>query len=130
MDEPISAMMQKAATTVDMDDRVEHVEAVLRSHNVSAVPVVDGVTGMVMGIISARDLLRFHADKKDPAALRAWEICSYKPIEVGPDASVSEVARLMVTHGIHHVVVTENRQIVGIVSSHDFVRRFIREDRA
>lgn len=129
MNEPISTMMEKPATTVEMDDRIENVEAVLRSHNVSAVPVVDGATGMIMGIISARDLLRFHADKKDPAALRAWEICSYKPIEVGPDASVSHVARLMVTHGIHHVVVTENKQIVGIVSSHDFVKRFIREDR-
>lgn len=128
MNEPISAMMEKPATTVDMDDTVANVEAVLRSHNVSAVPVIDGSTGMIMGIISARDMLRFHAEKKDPGGLHAWEICSYKPIEVGPDASVSDVARLMVAHGIHHVVVTENKQIVGIVSSHDFVKRFIGED--
>lgn len=127
MDESISTMMEKSATTVDMDDKVEKVEAVLRTHNVSAVPVIDGATGMTIGIISTRDLLRFHADKKDPLTLRAWEICSYKPIEVSPGASVSEVAKLMVTHGIHHVVVTENRQIRGIVSSLDFVKRFIRE---
>ena len=127
MDESISAMMEKSATTVDMDDKVEKVEAVLRTHNVSAVPVIDGTTGMTIGIISTRDLLRFHADKKDPATLRAWEICSYKPIEVSPSASVSEVARLMVAHGIHHVVVTENCQIKGIESSLDLVKRFIPE---
>lgn len=127
MDESISTMMEKSATTVDMDDKVEKVEAVLRTHNVSAVPVMDGATGITIGIISTRDLLRFHADKKDPATLRAWEICSYKPIEVSPSASVSEVAKLMVTRGIHHVVVTENQQIQGIVSSLDFVKRFIRE---
>jgi CBS domain-containing protein len=125
MDEPISTMMEKPARTVDMDDSVEKVEAVLRTYNVSAVPVIDGATGAVTGIITARDLLRFHADKKDPGALHAWEICTYKPIEVAPDTSVSDVAALMVAHGIHHIVVTENKQVVGMVSSHDFVKRFM-----
>lgn len=130
MDEPISAMMEKTTKTVNMDDRVDKVEAVLRANNVSAVPVVDAASGLVMGIISARDLMRFHAEQRDPAALQAWEICSYKPIEVGPDVSVSDVARLMVTRGVHHIVVTENKQIKGMVSSLDFVKRFIREDHA
>lgn len=127
MDEPISAMLDKPAATVSMDDSVEQVEAALRSHRVSAVPVVNRETGAVVGIISARDLLRLHEEKRDAAALLAWEICSYKPLEVSPHARLSEVARLMVTHGVHHVVVTENQQVKGIVSSLDFVRRYMHE---
>ncbi|MBI3286101.1 MAG: CBS domain-containing protein [Burkholderiales bacterium] len=130
MDELISAILDKPTRTVGMDDSVETVEAVLRMHQVSAVPVVNGETGAVVGIISARDLVRFHAAKKDAATLRAWEICSYKPLEVGPDARLSDVARLMVTHGIHHVVVTDQQQVKGIVSSLDFVKRYIRDSEA
>ncbi|SDY55963.1 CBS domain-containing protein [Collimonas sp. OK242] len=128
MNEPISIMMQKLISTVDMDDSVEEVEAKLRINNVSAVPVIEGKTGAVIGIISARDLLRFHAEKRDPAALLAWEICSYRPIEVSSDTPVSEVAKLMVTHGMHHIVVTDNKLVKGIVSSFDFVKRFIHDD--
>ena len=44
-----------------------------------------------------------------------------------PDVPVSEVARLMVTRGVHHVVITEDNEIRGIVSALDFVKQFIRE---
>jgi CBS domain-containing protein len=128
MNAPITEMMEKPVRTVSMDDKIEKVEAVLRSHKVSAVPVVDESTGLIIGIITASDLVRFHADKRDPVALHAWEICSYKPLEVGADASICDVAMLMVTYGIHHIVVTENKQIKGIVSSLDFVKRFIRQE--
>jgi CBS domain-containing protein len=124
-DEPISVMLEQPLISVDIDDTVDRVEAALRTHRVSAVPVVDGATGLVMGIISARDLIRFHAEKKDGGALHAWEICSYKPVEVGPGVSLAEVAKLMVARAIHHVVVTENGQVKGIVSSLDFVKRYL-----
>ena len=126
MDELISVMLEQPVRTANMDDSVAQVEALMNRHQVSAVPVLNGESGAVVGIISARDLLRFHAEKKDAARLRAWEICSYKPVEVSPAATLSEVARLMVTHGIHHVVVCENQQVKGVVSSLDFVKRYIR----
>ena len=87
-------------------------------------PVVES-NGVVLGVISASDLLRFHADKKDPSKVCAWQLCTYKPITVLPEATVSEVARLMVEKSIHHVVVTEGAGIQGTVSSLDFVRTFI-----
>jgi CBS domain-containing protein len=123
--EPISAMLEQPLISVDMDDSIDQVAAILDSHHVSAVPVIDGATGLVMGLITARDLIRFHADKKDGSALHAWEICRYKPVEVDPGVPVADVARLMVARGIHHVVVTEDGQVKGIVSSLDFVKRYI-----
>lgn len=127
MDKPISSMMVEQAVAVDMDATIEEVEATLGAGGLSALPVTERAHGSVVGLISARDLVRFHSEKKDPAAIRAWEVCSYKPIEVGPDVPVSEVARLMVTQGVHHVVVTEGKQIRGIVSALDFVKQFMRE---
>jgi CBS domain-containing protein len=127
MSKPISSMMAEQATSVDMDATMEQVEEALRASNLSAVPVIDSATRSVLGLISARDLVRFHRDKKNAAAVRAWEICTYKPVEVTPDTPVSEVARLMVARGVHHVVITEANEIRGIVSALDFVKQFVTE---
>lgn len=127
MSKPISSMMAEQTTAVEMDATMEQVEEALRASNLSAVPVIDRANRAVVGLISARDLVRLHRDKKNAAAVRAWEICTYKPVEVSPDTPVSEVARLMVARGVHHVVIAENNEIRGIVSALDFVRQFIAE---
>ncbi len=124
MDKPISHMMTKSVWTVDTQDTVEKVEEVLNSHHLSSLPVVDS-KGVIFGIISASDLGHFHSGRKNPKAVRAWEVCTYKPIEVGPNSPAGEVARLMVKNKIHHVVVTENRLIQGFVSSLDFVEEYL-----
>lgn len=128
MDIPISSMMEKQTKTVAMDDSIAHVEEILRLNYLSALPVVDSADGSVIGIISARDLMRFHIEKRDPNGVYAWEICTYKPVEVGPDVSVKQVARLMISKGIHHILITENKSVIGIVSALDFVKKFIQDE--
>jgi len=125
MPQPISDMMTKVVRSVGMDDTIEKVENELKSHKLSSVPVVDS-KGNIFGIISSPDIVLFHAARKNPKAVRAWDMCTYKPIQVGPDASIDEVARQMVTHRVHHVLVTEHGSVIGIVSSLDFVQAFLR----
>lgn len=124
MDKPISYMMTKSVWTADSEDTVERVEELLVSHRLSSLPIVDS-KGVIFGIVSASDLVHFHAARKSPKAVRAWEICTHKPIEVGPTTPIGEVARLMVKNKIHHVVVSENRSVVGVVSSLDFVEQYV-----
>ncbi|WLI90729.1 CBS domain-containing protein [Massilia sp. R2A-15] len=126
MSKPIASMMQTQAMAVDMDATLQQVDEMLRANNLSALPVTER-SGALVGIISARDLAHFRHEKRNPAEVRAWEICSYKPVEVAPDASVSDVARIMVTRGIHHVVVADGKGIVGIVSALDFVKQFVED---
>jgi signal-transduction protein with cAMP-binding, CBS, and nucleotidyltransferase domain len=90
----------------------------------SSLPVVDS-KGVIFGIISASDLVHFHAARRSPKAVHAWEICTYKPVEVGPTTPIGEVAGLMVKNKIHHVVVSDNRSVVGFVSSLDFVAQYV-----
>ena len=122
MNKPISSMMTSQVWTANMDDTVESIEAFMNSHRLSWVPVREP-NGTIVGAISSTDLLQFHARKKDPATVSAWQMCNYKPIAVRCDTSIGDVAKLMVERRIHHVVVTENDAIVGVVSSLDFVRR-------
>ena len=128
MDKPVSSLMTTPARTVRADDTVAAVEEQFRLHGLSLAPVVDSPGGTVLGIISASDLLQFQAAKRNPASVHAWEICAYKPVEVGPDASIGDVASLMVARRIHHVVVMENQTLKGVVSALDFVRQFIQQD--
>jgi CBS domain-containing protein len=75
--------------------------------------------------MSAADRLRLHADGRSSPKVSAWQLCTYKPITVSPQATLSEVAALMVDSDIHHVVVAKGPDLKGVVSSLDFVRTFV-----
>lgn len=116
--------MERDVVMVDIDDSVEKIESAMNSHDVTYVPVVDE-RGAVFGIITARDLLHFHALKKNPKSVRAWEICTHKPLEVEAHVPVIAVAKLMADKKIHHILITKNGALVGIVSSFDLVEKYM-----
>ena len=118
--------MEPQVCSVAMDDTIAAVEALFVRHSLSWAPVLES-NGMIVGAISASDLLQFHAQGLDATVVQAWQRCSYKPITVSPDTPISEVARLMIDSKIHHVVVTDSQGIAGVVSSFDFVRTFLRD---
>lgn len=124
MNTPIATMMTSPVWSVSMDHTVQAVEALMSEHKLSWVPVLEP-NGAAVGVIALSDLMQFHNREGDPNAVCAWQICHYKPISVTSDTSVDEVARLMLAHKIHHVVVTRKDSIVGVVSALDFVQRFV-----
>jgi CBS domain-containing protein len=119
--QPITQLMQPRTQTVAADDTMEAIEDFLAKQGQHWVPVM-GDHGELLGVISDADLVRFHRDKRDPAATAAWQLCTYRPLTVKPTATAQEVARLMVDHRIHHLVVAEGGAICGVVSSMDFVK--------
>jgi CBS domain-containing protein len=120
----ISSLMQRQIRSIDMDDTVGQAAAMLASHGLSWAPVLDAARA-VIGVISATDLLQFAARNGDPMTVRAWQLCTYKPISVDQATPLGEVARTMVQRQVHHVVVTDESGLVGVVSSLDFVRTCI-----
>ena len=129
MSQPISSLMRRPVTSVRMDDTVAQVEAILFALRLSWVPVLEPTKHEVAGVISASDLVAFHSQGRDATATRAWQMCSYKPVVVDAETPIAMVAALMVERGIHHVVVTDRNGIAGVVSSLDFVRTFVPDER-
>lgn len=123
MSTQISSLMNRQVHVIDMDDTVAQVEALFAREGLTWAPVVEGKRAM-LGVISAADLLQFHARQQDAHTVKAWQLCTYKPITVPQDVLASDVARLMVERNIHHVVVIDSTGIAGVVSSMDFVRAF------
>jgi CBS domain-containing protein len=128
MGKPISSVMQRVISPVHMDDTIDTVEGVMKAHRISSVPVyADG--GAILGIITTTDLVRHHTTGKESAAVKAWELCTYKPLQVPPDTAVTKVAELMIEHRVHHVLVMAGSSVEGIVSSLDFVKLYLDECR-
>ena len=120
-DQPISRFMEERTQTLPADHTVQDIEEFMTSHHLHWAPVV-GDRGELLGVISEVDLVRFHHEKRDPLAIKAWQLCTCRPLTVSPQTSVAEVARLMVGARIHHVVVGEGGAVLGVVSSMDLVR--------
>jgi len=123
MKRTVSSMMCRDVCVVGMDDTLASVQQRLADRHLSWAPVLQE-GGAILGVIGAADLLRFHAEGGDAQSARAWQMCTFKPVAVAADADLVDVARTMVTRGIHHVVVTEAGAVIGVLSSLDFVREF------
>lgn len=98
-------------------------------------PVID-VTGVVVGVISAIDLLRAadqvldedidpgeSVEKDLRSAPIALDIASPDPIWVSPTTPVDRVAQLMQRERIHRVLVGEGGKLEGILTTFDLLER-------
>lgn len=128
METKVSTIMTPIVVSAEMQDTVEKVEHILYSNKLSAVPVIDSggdpPKNECFGIINPAELALFHEMKRNPKAVRAWEICLHKPVEISPDLTVRDAAQIMVLQGIHHLVVTEHKSVKGFVSSLDLLKEF------
>ncbi|WP_445348513.1 CBS domain-containing protein [Desulforudis sp. DRI-14] len=139
--------MTTAVITVNPDDEVEKVARLLLEHHISGLPVVDE-EGQLVGIITEGDLVfqekkiraplytvilggviylekpqHFIDELKRAIARKVGELMSTKLHTVGPDASVEDIATIMVERNINRVpVVDEDNKLIGIVSRQDIIR--------
>ncbi len=73
----------------------------------------------VMGIMTERDILRIVAKGKDPNKVTVKEIMSSPIITVDANVDLSVASSIMERNNIRRLVVTENGEIAGIVTTRD-----------
>jgi len=88
----------------------------MQRNRILAIPVV-GPEGEAVGIVSATDLI---GNPKDGAPIS--QIMTERVYKVPAYNDVSVAARVMRKHRIHHVVVTHEQKVVGIISSFDLLK--------
>ena len=88
----------------------------LQKHDIQALPVLD-TEGSAVGIVTTTDLA---ADLPEDKPIS--QIMQASVVTIPQYANVSEAARAMRNHHIHHVVVTHEKQVVGIISSFDLLK--------
>ena len=115
------------------DDTVEHAVQIMRSLGERSVPVVDknrhlkGVVGLKDVVeLFARPKVREHygewAGREEKVGLEVKGVMRYPPYTVGPDADVHRAAELMAKNHVSSIIVTENDEPVGIITTQDLMQ--------
>ena len=141
-------VMQTDVVTVSTTTTLADVERTLSDYRIGGVPVTDEA-GHIVGVVSMRDLLeryaedpvkrgQWHGFYDEPAAASAGTVPSLQIPEhveetagdimtgqvhcVESDATLAAVARQMVDHQVHRLLVEEGGKHVGLVTTFDLLR--------
>lgn len=115
MNVKVAQVMAPDVLTVQKHHTVDHARGMMRRNGIHALPVV-GADGGVEGIVSSHDLA---ADLKGSTPVS--EVMTREVYTIPQYNDVHHAARLMRNHRIHHVVVTYERAVVGVLSSFDLL---------
>ncbi|MCG8563388.1 MAG: CBS domain-containing protein [Hyphomicrobiales bacterium] len=116
MNVKIADLMAKRVITAQPHNSVDHVRGVMERNRIHAIPIV-GPEGEAAGIVTTADLAR-----KLKGETPVKRIMSDRVFCVPAYNDVSTAARIMRRHKIHHVVVTHEKKVVGIISSFDLLK--------
>ncbi|MEO3429196.1 CBS domain-containing protein [Pelagibius sp. CAU 1746] len=112
----IADLMAKRVISAQPHHSVDHLRGLMERNRIHAVPVV-GPEGEAAGIVTTADVarkLKGETPVKRIMTTRVYCVPAYN--------DVSAAARVMRKHRIHHVVVTHEKRVVGILSSLDLLK--------
>ena len=116
MNVKIADLMAKQVITSQPHHSIDHVRKIMQRNRISAVPIVND-ENEPLGIITSRDLGRGLK-----GATPVGSILQSHVFQVPAYNDISIAAKVMLKHKIHHLVVTHEGSIVGIISSFDLLR--------
>jgi CBS domain-containing protein len=138
-------VMTRDVIVVSADTPLKDVVTLLISRRVSGMPVVEAER--VVGVISEADLLikeyasaseapsgplaftsRRHRSDERRDARTAGQAMTAPALTIGPDASLSEAARLMIERRVNRLPVVDGERLVGIVTRADIIKTYLRPD--
>lgn len=144
--------MTPEPVVVDPGLSVKEAARIMAERRVGALPVIEG--GSLVGIVTEGDLImqdvrvefptsfhlldgllllpgsvaRFEEDLRKAVAATVADIMTVDPVTVSADATVEDVATLMVERDVSRVPVLDGGRVVGIVSKSDIVRALAAEE--
>ena len=116
----VKDIMTSPVSVVEGTISVGEIKSLMKVKDINALPVVyqldEGVE--IRGIITATDFCSAVDD-----SLPIEEVKRFTRVYVvSPNASCKSAADMMLKHHVHHLVVMNDGQLVGMVSSLDFVK--------
>jgi CBS domain-containing protein len=108
--------------SVDAASTVLEAARFMMEHNIGAVPVLRN--GELAGIFSERDVMnRVVAVGRTPGHTAVSEVMTSNPRSVQIDETVEECLFIMQEFGFRHLPIVEGKQLRGLVSLRDIVKR-------
>jgi CBS domain-containing protein len=150
--QPITLVMTGDVVTLRPEQTIEEAVAVLGERGISGAPVAEA-DGRLVGVLDDSDLIlsearvhapttieilgayfpwpgerhRFEEELRQALGQTVAEVMETEPVSVGLDASVEDVATIMIDHDVSRVTVVDgDGRVAGIVTRGDLVRGMYR----
>lgn len=120
MDIFVGRLMSSPVKTVSRDTPIQEAADLMLHHGIGSVVVVDDV-GHLDGILTATDFVTLAADGQPAEDTEVYEYMTTDVVTTTANDTVTDVAKVMLDRGFHHVpVVDETEGVVGIITTTDF----------
>ena len=142
----VDEVMTRPVETIGPETSLKEVAGLLWTYEIRGMPVIDE-HGHPLGVISQTDIVleaRGESRERRPLGLfggygprtraskvrarTAGEAMSAPAITIEPAAPLSEAAERMLSYGLHRLLVVFRGRLVGIVTRHDLMGAFARDD--
>ncbi|MDG2907221.1 MAG: CBS domain-containing protein [Acidimicrobiales bacterium] len=110
-------VMSPNVATVESDASVADAAKVMVKGGFGSVIIMHGK--MLVGILTERDVLRAAAEETDLSAASIEDWMTPDPETAEPEFETEEAAGMMLSRGFRHLPVTQDGDLVGIVSLRD-----------
>ncbi|MEF8851933.1 MAG: CBS domain-containing protein [Haloarculaceae archaeon] len=115
----VARLMTADLQTVGPDTLVEDAANRMQDNGVGSLVVVDD-DGHLLGILTTTDFVDIVARSKPKAETTVERYMTTDVVTTGAQASIREVADLMLEHRFHHVPVVDDEEgVIGMVSTTD-----------
>ncbi|MDC0473098.1 CBS domain-containing protein [Pelagibacteraceae bacterium] len=120
----VSRMSKRKCYTLTEADTVKTASQNLHEKKIGSMPVLDK-NNNVIGIISERDLSQFIYSERFNINLPVTQIMTKKLVTCDLNTSVTELMNEMTEKKIRHILIIEDKKLLGIVSIGDVVNHLI-----
>ena len=122
----VSRMSERKCFTLSETDTIKTASQNFYEKQVGCMPILDKNKN-VIGILSERDLSRFICMEKFNLSLSVTELMTKKLVTCDLNTSVTELMDEMTEKKIRHILIMENKKLLGIVSIGDVVNHLIKK---
>jgi CBS domain-containing protein len=120
----VSRMSKRKCFTLSEVDTIKAASQNLHEKKIGCMPILDK-NDNVIGIISERDLSQFIYTERFNLNLPVTKIMSKNLVTCDLNTSVTELMDLMTDKKIRHILIIEDKKLLGIVSIGDVVNHLI-----
>ncbi|HJU13697.1 MAG TPA: CBS domain-containing protein [Candidatus Nitrosotalea sp.] len=114
-------IMSKKVITIESDVPASDIAKLMDKNKVSSIIVTKD--SKPYGIISERDMVsKVVAQNKRPAEIKTTDLMSHPLLIVSPLTPAEEVAEKMIQNKVRRIVVSDDKQALGIITVTDFVK--------
>ena len=120
----VSRMSERKCFTLSETDTIKSASQNFDEKKVGCMPVLD-INKKVIGILSERDLSRFIYSEKFNLTMPIKHLMTKNLVTCDLNTSVTELMKEMTEKKIRHILIMEDKKLLGIVSIGDVVNHLI-----